>query len=160
MLFRSVWYRPLEPTMCRYTDIPDHPQCHGEHGFMTAIQSIGMIRTYERTGRKDILENIITTAYYIIDNLYDPETIGFVHSRCPLRIQARHVGGVSGFLWYPLAYAYRETGDDRFRRVLVDTLKKAEKEDRWLTDTPPLGKGFPAGILFMSDIQGLLNGLI
>ena len=156
---KGVWYRPLESTMCLYTEIPGHPRCHGEHEFMTAVQAIGMIRTYERTGREDILENIITTGYYLIENLYDPEAVGFVHSLCPLRKQSRKLGGVNSFLWYPLAYAYLETSNSRLREVLVDTLTKASKEKKWF-DTDPFGKGLPAGSLFMAEVQGLIAPVI
>ena len=155
---KGVWHRPLESRNCMYLKYTDHPRCHGELSFPVAFQAAGMIRVCERTGRDDIRENVIASARYVLDRIYDPQEKGFMHSPCPLRKQGRKLGGITGTnLWIPLAFAFRETGSEGFLKAIQDTWKGTSRRNAWF-DEYPVGppQSFTGAILFMPMIQALL----
>jgi len=156
---KGVWHRPLASRNCMYLKHPNHERCLGELSFPIAFQSAGMIRVYERTGRTDIKDNIIAAAQYVMNNIYDPQQKGFMHSPCPLRQQSRKVGGITGTnMWIPLAFAVHETGDKNMQQAIQDTWAETKKRNAWFDGYPTEPpQRFTGTLLFMPMMQAYMD---
>ena len=103
--------------------IPGHCRCEPRHqgnaAFMVAVLLSGLKYYHDVTEDPRIEECIIRGAHYMLDETYSEEVKGFRYTSCP---NTSHSPGAAFLMVEGLARAYRWTGDERFRRVLTESL--------------------------------------
>ena len=86
---------------------------------MVAILLSGLKYYHDVTGDPEVKEAIIKGAYYLLDETYSDEAAGFRYTSCP---KTNYRAGASPLMVEGIARAYRGTGDERFKRVLTESL--------------------------------------
>ena len=76
---RGFWYRRLDGGHCRCKG----KKHWGEAGFMLGIQMAGMHNYYEITGDKQVAEDIVKIARFVIASMYLPDKMMLRYSSCP-----------------------------------------------------------------------------
>ena len=107
--------------------VPGHCTCHpprhtGNAGFMVGILMVGLKRYYEATGEKRVAEAIVRAADYVIDAMWVPETNSFHYTSCP---ESSIGGGADPRILKGVATAYRFSGKERFKQVLLAGIQTA-----------------------------------
>ena len=108
------WSRMLVPGHCEC-----EPRHRGNAGFMVAVLLSGLKYYHDVTGDPRVKESIIRGAHYLLDETYSDEVKGFRYTSCP---NTKYSPGASPLMVEGIARAYLWTGDERFRRVLTDSL--------------------------------------
>ncbi len=121
------WSRMMVPGHCHC-----EPRHRGNAGFMVAVLLSGMKYYHDVTGDPRVKEAIIQGAHYLCEECYSDETHGFRYTSCP---KTQYSSGASPLMVEGIARAYLWTKDDRFRRVLTDSLPRGARGQRY-------GKGF------------------
>ena len=76
---RGFWYRELDGGHCRCKG----EKHWGEAGFMLGIQMAGLHHYYEITGDKQVAEDIVKIARFIVGTMYVPDRMMLRYSSCP-----------------------------------------------------------------------------
>ena len=121
------WSRMMVPGHCHC-----EPRHRGNAGFMVAVLLSGLKYYHDVTGDPRVKESIIQGAYYLLEETYSDETRGFRYTSCP---NTSYGSGASPLMAEGVARAYLWTGDERFRRVLTESLPIAAGGSSY-------GKGF------------------
>jgi hypothetical protein len=108
------WSRMMVPGHCHC-----EPRHRGNAGFMVAVLLSGLKYYHDVTGDPRVKEAIIRGAYYLLDETYSDEAKGFRYTSCP---ETGYRPGASPLMVEGIARAYLWTGDQRFRRVLTQSL--------------------------------------
>jgi hypothetical protein len=108
------WARMLAPGHCRC-----EPRHQGNAGFMIAILLSGLKYHHDITGEPEVKESIIRGAHYLLEETYSDQERGFRYTSCPATSYGRWA---LPLMVEGVARAYVWTKDDRFRRVLVESL--------------------------------------
>ena len=106
------WDRLMVPGHC-HCNPPRHT---GNAGFMVGILMVGLQRYHEATGDRRAAESIVRAAGYCIDAMWVPEKAAFRYTSCP---HSSVGGGADMRILKGVAAAYRFSGDERFRQVLL-----------------------------------------
>lgn len=158
----SKWNAPPKPGGMSGED---RKYLTGELSFPTAYQAAGMMELYRLTGRADVRKNLLETAAYVRERLYDRDRHGFIHSPCPWRTQSVRLGGTHGnSLRYVLAFELSENVRGEGETMIADTLAKMFSQ-REVFDSPlkdespdyPHPKSFSAAIYFWPQTWDLLG---
>lgn len=116
--------------------VPGHCQCEPRHrgnaGFMVAVLLAGMKYYHDVTGDPEVKEAVIRGAQYLLDETYSNEVRGFRYTSCP---NTHYRPGASPLMVEGIARAYLWTGDERFGRMLRESLPIAAGGSHY-------GKGF------------------
>ena len=116
--------------------VPGHCQCEPRHrgnaGFMVAVLLAGMKYYHDVTGDPEVKEAIIRGARNLLDETYSDEARGFRYTSCP---NTGFRPGASPLMVEGIARAYLWTGDERFGRMLRESLPIAASGSSY-------GKGF------------------
>jgi hypothetical protein len=110
----GTWSRMMVPGHCLC--VPRH---RGNAGFMVAILLAGLKYHHDVTGDPRVKESIILGARGLLDETYSDEVHGFRYTSCP---NMPYKKGTTPLMVEGIARAYLWTKDERFRRVLVDSL--------------------------------------
>ena len=86
---------------------------------MIAVLLSGLKYYHDVTGDERVKQAIIRGAHYLAEETYSDEVHGFRYTSCP---NTGYRPGASPLMVEGIARAYLWTGDDRFRRVLVEAL--------------------------------------
>jgi len=86
---------------------------------MVAVLLSGLKYYHDVTGDPRVKESIIRGAYYLLDETYSDEVKGFRYTSCP---NTKYSPGASPLMVEGIARAYLWTRDERFRRVLIESL--------------------------------------
>ena len=121
------WSRMMVPGHCRC-----EPRHRGNAGFMVAVLLSGLKYYHDVTGDPRVKQAIIAGAHYLLDECYSDKTHGFRYTSCP---KTRYGRGASPLMVEGIARAYVWTRDERFRRVLTESLPIGAKGQ-------PYGKSF------------------
>ncbi len=113
----GTWSRMMVPGHCEC--VPRH---RGNAGFMVAVLLSGLKYYHDVTGDARVKEAIILGAHGLLDETYSDEAKGFRYTSCP---KTRYKAGASPLMVEGIARAYLWTKDERFRRVLEDSLPLA-----------------------------------
>ena len=112
------WDRLMVPGHC-YCNPPRHT---GNAGFMVGILMVGLERYYQATGDRRCSRAIVRAADYCIDSMWVPEKSAFRYTSCPLSSVG---GGADMRILKGVAAAYRFSGKERFREVLLAGVQSA-----------------------------------
>jgi hypothetical protein len=134
----------------------------GALSFTTAFQSAGMMAVYERTGRKDIFDNLIATADYLCNRHFIESRGGFIHSPDPYRSQSTRYGGIHGHnLRLPIAFAMANRPENPlYAHVFNTSLNNMVQLDLWYDKADqryPDPKMFTGSVLFWPQMQQYLQ---
>ena len=121
------WSRMMVPGHCHC-----EPRHRGNAGFMVAVLLSGLKYYHDVTGDPRVKQCIIDGAHYLLDECYSDETRGFRYTSCP---DTRYGSGASPLMAEGIARAYLWTGDERFGRMLRESLPIAAGGSSY-------GKGF------------------
>ncbi|NUP98543.1 MAG: hypothetical protein HUU35_01675 [Armatimonadetes bacterium] len=136
---RGFLYHKLYPGHCD-CDVPHS----GEAGFMLAVQMTGMKMYYERTGEEQVAEDIVKIARFIVETMWEPDSLAFRYTSCP----QTSVGASSTYILLEgLAFAALRANDARLAEVTREALATA-----W-SGLPASGKS--AGYALCALPQGL-----
>ncbi len=124
---RGGWSRMMVPGHCQC-----EPRHRGNAGFMVAVLLAGMKYYHDVTGDPEVKEAIIRGAHYLLDETYSNEVRGFRYTSCP---NTNYRPGASPLMVEGIARAYLWTGDERFGRMLRESLPVAAGGSSY-------GKGF------------------
>ena len=112
------WDRLMVPGHC-YCDPPRHK---GNAGFMVGILTVGLKRYHEATGDRRVARAIVAAAGYCIDSMWVPEKSAFRYTACP---HSSVGGGADMRILKGVAAAYRFSGEERFREILLAGVESA-----------------------------------
>ena len=121
------WSRMMVPGHCHC-----EPRHRGNAGFMVAVLLSGLKYYHDITEDPRVREAIIQGAYYLLDECYSDEVRGFRYTSCP---NTEYRTGTTPLMVEGIARAYLWTKDERFRRVLTESLPAGAKGSSY-------GKGF------------------
>ena len=99
---------------------------------MVAVLLSGLKYYHDITEDPRVREAIIQGAYYLLDECYSDEVRGFRYTSCP---NTGYRTGTTPLMVEGIARAYLWTKDERFRRVLTESLPAGAKGSSY-------GKGF------------------
>lgn len=158
----SKWNAPPKPGGMTAAD---KKYLTGELSFPTGYQAAGMMELYRLTGDPAIRTNLLQTAAYVKERLYDRERHGFIHSPCPWRSQNVRMGGChANALRYVLAFELAETGDTADAAIIAETIGNMFRRQEYF-DSPlkgekpdyPHPKSFSSSIYFWPQTWMLLQ---
>jgi len=116
--------------------VPGHCRCEPRHrgnaGFMVAVLLSGLKHYHDLTGDPRVRECLIRGAHYLLDETYSEGTKGFRYTSCP---NTTYGAGTTPLMAEGIARAYLWTRDERFRRVLTESLARGARGSSY-------GKGF------------------
>lgn len=110
------WSRMMRPGHCKC--LPRH---RGNAGFMVGILLSGLKYYGELSGDPRANQAIVRGAHYLLDETYDPESGQVRYTSCPKHGFRR---APTLLLGEGIARAYRISGEERFRQVLVEALPR------------------------------------
>ena len=108
------WSRMMVPGHCLC-----EPRHRGNANFMVAVLLAGLKYYHDVTGDPRVKESIIAGAHSLLDECYSDEVKGFRYTSCP---NMKYSAGTSPLMVEGIARAYVWTKDERFRRVLTESL--------------------------------------
>lgn len=121
--YQAVGRQPFQQGGWSRMLVPGHCECEPRHrgnaGFMVAVLLSGLKYYHDVTGDPRVKESIIRGAYYLLDETYSDEVKGFRYTSCP---NTKYSPGASPLMVEGIARAYLWTRDERFRRVLIESL--------------------------------------
>lgn len=121
------WSRMMVPGHCLC-----EPRHRGNANFMVAVLLAGLKYYHDVTGDPRVKESIIAGAHSLLDECYSDEVKGFRYTSCP---NMKYSAGTSPLMVEGIARAYLWTKDERFRRVLTESLPLGGRGSSY-------GKGF------------------
>ena len=121
--YQAVGRKPFQVGGWSRMMVPGHCHCEPRHrgnaGFMVAVLLSGLKYYHDVTGDERVKECIIRGAHYFLDETYSDEVHGFRYTSCP---KTGYRAGASPLMVEGIARAYLWTKDERFRRVLTESL--------------------------------------
>jgi hypothetical protein len=110
----GTWSRMMVPGHCQC--VPRH---RGNAGFMVAVLLSGLKYYYDVIPDPRVRQCLILGARGLLDETYSDEVKGFRYTSCP---NTRYSPGASPLMVEGVARAHLWTRDERFRRVLAESL--------------------------------------
>jgi len=111
------WLRQMMPGHCHC--IPRH---RGNAGFMVGILLSGLKMYHQATGDEAVADSIVKGAEFLIRDMWVPEVNGFRYTSCP----RSSVVGADTRMLKGIAYAYRLSGKEIFRNVVLKAMTAAK----------------------------------
>ncbi len=108
--------------ICAHADGPPHA---GELSYMVGVLLTGMTRYHEVTGDARVAASVTRGVRYLMSDAWVPELRGFRYSTCPLALPTRGQDPLNFLVLAGVVLAHRETGEPKFRLVLIEATEEA-----------------------------------
>jgi hypothetical protein len=103
---------------------PDRPPHAGELSYMVGVLLTGMTRYHEVTNEARVAASITRGVRYLMSDAWVPELHGFRYAICPLELPTSGLDPLNFLVLAGVALAHRETGEPKFRMVLIEATQK------------------------------------
>jgi len=103
---------------------------------MVGVLLTGMTRYHEVTGEARVAASIVRGARYLVNDTWVPELQGFRYASCPRALPSRGLDPLNFLVLAGVALAHRETGEPKFRLVLMEATDRALTSLLHMGETP------------------------
>jgi hypothetical protein len=119
--------------ICAHADEPPHA---GELSYMVGVLLTGMTRYHEVTGDARVAASVTRGVRYLMNDAWVPELRGFRYATCPRALPTPGQDPLNFLVLSGVALAHRETGEPKFRMVLIEATQKALASLLHMGETP------------------------